>query len=173
MADSRIDPLAIDPMDWSTIQPEVDRLLAAPLTVGNAGSWLRDWSKLAAVLEESGASIERAVAENTADKAAEERFLRHVETIVPRSRVAEQALRDKLLSVPDFKPDDETSLLWRRFQAEASLFRPENLPLQTELAKQANEYGKLAGAMEIQWGGSGETLPQAELHLMEPNARGT
>ena len=132
-----------------------------------------DWSRLAAVLEESGASIERAVAENTADKAAEERFLRHVENIVPRSRVAEQALRDKLLSVPDFEPDDETSLLWRRFQAEAELFRPENVPLQTELAKQANQYAKLAGAMEIQWDGAGETLPQAELHLMEPNREAT
>ena len=121
----------LDPLDWSTIQPHVDALLAAELTPAGADAWLQQWSDLAAVLYESAAQIQRAVTENTADKEAERRFLIHVEQIIPQQKVASQALRDKLLALPGYAPSAETTVMLRRFRAEAELFRPANVPLES------------------------------------------
>ena len=71
-------------MDWSTIQPHMDALLAAELTPTSADAWLQQWSDLASVLYEAQAQINREVTENTADKEAERRFLAFVERILPR-----------------------------------------------------------------------------------------
>ncbi len=159
----------LDPLDWSTIQPHVDALLAVELTSAGTDAWLQQWSDLAAVLYESGAQIQRAVTENTADKEAERRFLIHVEQIIPRAKVASQALRDKLLGLPGYAPSAETTVMLRRFRAEADLFRPANVPLESELMKLANQYDKTIGGLGIEWEGRTETLPQANLHLEDPD----
>jgi oligoendopeptidase F len=159
----------LDPLDWSTIQPHVDALLAAELTPAGADAWLQQWSDLAAVLYESAAQIQRAVTENTADKEAERRFLIHVEQIIPQQKVASQALRDKLLALPGYAPSAETTVMLRRFRAEAELFRPANVPLESELMKLANQYDKTIGGLGIEWEGRTETLPQANLHLEDPD----
>jgi oligoendopeptidase F len=159
----------LDPLDWSTIQPYVDALLAAELTPINADAWLQQWSDLAAVLAESAALIQRAVNENTADKEAEHRFLIHVEQIVPQTKIASQALRDKLLALPGYAPSVETAVMLRRFRTEAEIFRPANVPLESELMKLANRYDKTIGGLTIEWEGKTETLPQANLHLEDPD----
>jgi oligoendopeptidase F len=159
----------IDPLDWRTVRPEVERLLAAELGPGQVDGWLQEWSGLAAVLAESALGIQRAVSENTADREAEARFLRLIEEILPQQRVAEQALRDKLLAVRAYRPSQETASLYRRFAAEADLFRPENVPIETELARLGNDYDKIAGRQAIDWDGTRETMPQAELHLLDPD----
>ena len=43
----------VDPLDWRTIQPHVDALLAAELTPATADAWLQQWSDLASVLYEA------------------------------------------------------------------------------------------------------------------------
>lgn len=155
----------LDPLDWNTIKPYVDALLAADLNGDNVDSWLQQWSDLTAVLVEARTQIYRAVSENTADEEAEKRFLILVEEILPKVRVAEQALKDKLLALNGYTPSHETALLIKRFRTEASIFREENVPLLSELMKLANEYEKIAGGMTIEWDGKQETLPQAQLHL--------
>ena len=120
------------------------------------------------MFHEAASGVQRAVSENTADKTAEERFLHLIEEILPKNRVAEQALRDKLLGVRGYTPAPETRLLWRRFQAEANLFRAENVPIETALAKLSNQYDKIVGAMTIEWDGVAETMPQAALRLRDP-----
>ncbi len=157
----------IDPLDWQTVQPVVDRLLAQPLAVAGMAAWLGEWSDLAAVLNESANGIQRAVSENTADREAEARYLRLVEEIMPQTRTAEQALRAKALQVRDYAPGPETAVLWRRFEAETALFRAANVPIETELAKLTNQYDKIVGALTISWDGVVETMPQAQLHLRD------
>ena len=60
----------IDILDWNTIQPLVDHLLAAELTAANANAWLQEWSDLTAAIHEAAGQIYRAVSENTADAEA-------------------------------------------------------------------------------------------------------
>jgi len=157
----------VDPLDWSTVQPHVDELLSTELARDTVGSWLQQWSDLMAVLREARTQIYRDVSENTADKEAEARFLILVEQVLPQARVAEQALKDKLLAFKDYSPAANTVMLIKRFREEASIFRKENVPLQTELIKLGNEYEKIAGGMTIEWDGKQETMPQARLHLLE------
>ena len=89
----------VQPLDWTTIQPHVDALLAAELTPATADAWLQQWSDLASVLYETQAQINRRVTENTADEEADKQFLVFVEQIMPQARVADQALRDRLLAL--------------------------------------------------------------------------
>ncbi len=159
----------VDASDWSTVQPHVDALLAAPLDASNADGWLRQWGNLTAVLEEAGAQIYREVTENTADHAAEQRFEHFMAVIVPQTKVAEQKLKQKLLAVPGYQPDSDAALLVRRFHNEADLFRAENVQIESKLALLGNRYNKIAGAMAVEWQDQQETLPQAMSRLQEPD----
>ncbi|MFQ5855837.1 MAG: M3 family oligoendopeptidase [Anaerolineae bacterium] len=157
----------LNPLDWSTIQPHVDALLATDLSLDNVEAWLQGWSDLTTVLRETYTQIYREVSENTADKEAEKRFLVLVEQILPQAKIADQALKNKLLAVEDYTPSNDTVMMMKRFRTEASIFRKENVPLQSELMKLANEYEKIVGGMTIEWEGRQETMPQARLHLRE------
>jgi oligoendopeptidase F len=159
----------VNPLDWTTIQPHVDALLSHDLTAETVTPFLQQWSDLWAILYEARARIDRAVAENTADEQAEQRFLTFIEQIVPQAEVAEQALKAKLLAVPGYTPTAETANLMQRFQAEAEIFREANIPLYSDLMRLSHEYDKLVGAMTITWQGQEETIPQAELHLRDPD----
>jgi oligoendopeptidase F len=151
----------IDPLHWDTIQPYVDRLLGAELDSNSVEPWLQDWSDLSAVLYETNARIQREITENTADREAEKRFLAFVGKIVPQVRMADQALRDRLLGVEGYTPSPETREMLQRFRAEATIYCDENVPLLSELMVLENEYGKITGALTIDWDGDAETLPKA------------
>jgi oligoendopeptidase F len=151
----------IEPLDWNTIQPYVDRLLAADLRATTVDPWLQEWSDLSAVLYEANARIQRQITENTADQVAEQHFLTFVQEIVPRTKTANQALRAKLLGVAGYAPSTETREMVRRFRTEASIHRDENMPLVSELMVLENEYAKITGALAVDWDGARETLPKA------------
>ena len=157
----------IKPLDWSTVQPHVDALLAIELNRDNAESWLQRWSDLTAILSETRAQINRDVSENTADEEAEKRFLLFVEQIMPQAKIAAQALKNKLLAFEAYTPQADAVMMMKRFRTEASIFREENVLLQSELTKLGNEYEKLVGGMTIEWEGKEETMPQARLHLRD------
>ena len=156
----------VQPLDWRTIQPHVDALLAAELTPATAAAWLQQWSDLASVLYEAQMRINRKLTENTADEEADKQFLVFVEQIMPQARVADQALRDRLLALQahGYTPEPDSVELLRRFRAEASIYRVENVPILSELMKLGNQFDKIMGALSIDWNGVTETIPQARLH---------
>jgi oligoendopeptidase F len=156
----------INPLDWSTVQPHVDALLAAELTPANADAWLQRWSDLASVLYEAQSRIYREVSENTADEAADRRFCILVEQIIPQARVSEQALRDRLLTLTGYAPSADTVELLHRFRAGADIYRAENVPILSDLMKLENKYEKAIGGLTIEWNGATETIPQAWLHWL-------
>lgn len=158
---------AVDPQDWSTIQPLVDDLLAVPVNATTVDGWLRQWSALNAILEEANATLYRQVTENTANETADKRYKHFVGQIVPQFKIAEQALKQKLLSVSGYTPDGDTRVLLHRFRSETELFRAENVPLESALTLLGNQYGKIVGAMTVHWQGHEETLPQASSRLQE------
>lgn len=157
---------AMNPMNWDTVQPHVDALLAADLTPANAEAWLQQWSDLASVLYEAQAQVNRKVTENTADEEADRQFTILVEQIMPQTRVADQALRDKLLALQShgYTPGPDTIELLRRFRAEADIYCAENVPILSELAKLGNQFDKIIGGLNINWDGVTETMPQVRLH---------
>lgn len=157
-----------DPFDWSSVQPYVDGLLSEQLTPETAAGWLQRWSDLASVLYQAQAQVQRETTEDTTDEAADRRFQILVEEILPRARVADQALKARLLSLEGLEPGEDTRELLRRFATEASIYHADNVPILSELLKLANQYDKIAGSLNIVWDGRQETLPQAQLHLRSP-----
>ncbi len=157
----------IDPLDWSTVQPHVDRLLVAELKPTAVRAWMQDWSDLFAVLNETEFQIYREITENTADEEADARFKQYVQVIHPEQAKAEQALKKKLLSVEGYEPTSETALIFKRFQAEADLFREENIPIQTELALLGKQYDEITGGLSFEWEGESKTIPEVELLLSD------
>jgi oligoendopeptidase F len=156
----------VDPLDWRTIQPHVDALLAAELTPATADAWLQQWSDLASVLYETQMRINRKLTENTADEEADRQFLVFVEQIMPQTRIATQALRDRLLALQahGYTPGPDSAELLRRFRAEADIYCAENVPILSELMKLGNQFDKIMGGLNIDWNGTTETIPQARLH---------
>lgn len=159
----------LNPLAWETIKPHMKALLAVQLTEDNVGDWLQRWSDLTALLNETDSQIYREVTENTADKEAEKRFELFVDKIMPQAQRAEQALKQKLLAFDGELPVADTEQMMKRFRAEAAIYRDENVPLLSELMKLANEYKKIVGGMSIEWEGKTLTLPQANLHLQDPD----
>ena len=88
-----------------------------------------------------------------------------------RRGVADQALRDRLLTLPGYTPSADTLELVRRFHAEATIFRAENVPIQSDLMKLENQFDKIIGGLAIDWEGATETIPQARLHWLSPHRR--
>ncbi len=158
-----------DPLDWTTVQPLFDDLLAADLNPANARAWLQEWSDLAAVLEEASAQVYREITENTADEAADARFRTLVTDIIPAATKAEQTLKQKWLALDGYRPTDETAGLHRRFQVEAELFREENVPIISELHLLEKEYQEIVGGLSIDWEGEAKTIPQANVLLELPD----
>ena len=160
---------SFDPLDWNTIQPHFDALLAAELTATTAREWLQVWSDLVSVLDETSAQIYREITENTADAAADARFKTLVTQILPAAARAEQALKQKYLVVPGYTPTDETALLYKRLHNEADLFREENVAIQSELRLLDKQYDEIIGGLSVVWEGSAYSIPQANALLHSPD----
>lgn len=159
----------LDPLDWNTIQPVVDDLLATHLTPDTLAAWLGRWSDVEAHLSEFGFRAYRAMTEDTTDAEAEKRFMYVVEELNPKTQVASQNLKQHLLAADTSAMPAEANQMLRRFRAEADLFRAENIPLFTELDKLGNEFSKIMGAMSVEFDGETLTMQQLNKFLTEPD----
>ena len=157
----------VNALDWSSIQPHIESLLATTLTPETVRVWLQQWSDLESVLDEEVAWIYRAITENTADKDADARFKKIVQEIFPQWQKVEYQLKEKWLSVDGYLPDAETGQVHRRFKAEMALFKEENIPITTEVRLRCKRYQEIIGGLSIEWKGEQLTIPQAEALLSD------
>ncbi len=158
---------AIDPRRWETFEPYYTELQQRDLNEVNTRQWLTDWSKLSELVWESGAMIYVKKSLDTTDTEKEQAFLDYVNEVAPKARVADQALKERLLTLD--VQDDDMVLPLRNMRNEADLFRKENVPLQTELAKLDNEYDKETGGLKTEWDGEEKNLVQLGLYLKDPD----
>lgn len=159
----------IDAQDWKTIKPHFDALERESLAPDKVAAWLEGWSDLEKHLAEARTRAYRAMTENTADAEAERQYLHMVEQIGPKVQVAAQTLKAKLLGIEDFAPKAEHRGMLERLRAEAELYRPENVPILTELEVLDAEYNKMVGAMSVSFDGQELTLEIASQRLLEPD----
>ncbi|MEJ2748401.1 MAG: M3 family metallopeptidase, partial [Anaerolineae bacterium] len=102
---------------------------------------------------------------DTADPDKEQAFLDFVNEVEPKARVADQALKERLLALDI--ADDDMALVLRNMRNEADLFREANVPLQAKLAKLENDYDKITGSLKTDWQGEEKNLVQLGLLLKE------
>jgi oligoendopeptidase F len=147
-------------MDWSwtDVEPYYKELAKRILSAANVNDFLNDWTRLHDRLDEVFNRLYVAKDVNTADKDAEQRYVKFLDEIFPKTKESEQKLKTKLLD-SGLKPKD-FDLPLRKMQTEAAIYRQENLPLLVEQQKLGTGYNKIIGSQTVQWEGEETTVTQ-------------
>jgi oligoendopeptidase F len=143
---------------WPEIAPYYQDLNARPLAADNVAAWLGDWTRIGKTVGEMFSRLHLATTLNTADAAAEQRYLAYLSEVQPKVEEAEQQLKQKLLASGLQPTGFEVPL--RNLRAEAELFREANLPLILQNRKLGQQYNKIVGAQSVMWQGQELTLQQ-------------
>jgi oligoendopeptidase F len=190
-------PPTIDLGDWPQIAPLFDQLekrAAQCQSAADLEHWLLDWSELSAALDEESSRRYIAMTCHTDNDEAEKAYLHFVENVDPKLKPRQfeletiyvtHPLRADLLKIgapstvsarTDASLPSGCSALQPRYQVfdrdvknHVELFRPENVPLETEEAKLCQQYQKLSGSLTVNFRGSEKTLVQMGRFLEEPD----
>jgi oligoendopeptidase F len=190
-------PPAIDLGDWPQITPLFDQLekrAAECQSAADLERWLLDWSELGAALDEESSRRYIAMTCHTDNAEAEKAYLHFVENVEPKLKPCQfeietiyvtHPLRAELLKIgapstvsarTDANLPNGCSALRPRYEVfdrdvknHVELFRPENVPLETEEAKLCQQYQKLVGSLTVNFRGSEKTLVQMGRYLEEPD----
>jgi len=170
----RFVPQVIDLGDWNQISPLFDRLEARAAACASAADlerWLLDWSELNAAIDEESAKRYIAMTCHTDNAEAEEGFLHFIEHVEPRLKPRQFKLAQTYVKHPHRAelPQLRYQVFDRDTQVQVELFREENVPLETEEAKLAQQYQKLTGSLTVQFRGEERTLIQMGRYLEEPD----
>jgi oligoendopeptidase F len=165
----RFVPAEADMGEWTHIEPLFRRLLdASPDSPAALEGWLEDVSELKAAIGEERTRRYVAMTCQTDDPERERAFLFFVEHIAPRVKPMAHALDDAYLGSRHRQAlPARYRLLDRLVANRVALFRPENIPLETEESKLKQQYQKITGAMTVQFRGREYTLQQMAPYLEE------
>jgi oligoendopeptidase F len=167
-------PPEIDLGDWSQIAPLFDAVeakLRSASSVKELERALLDWSELSAALDEEGSKRYIAMTCHTDNSQAEIAYLHFVEHVEPEIKPRQFALEQAYLAQPlraELNPR-RYEVFDRDTKLHVELFRPENVPLETEEAKLGQQYQKLSGALTVNFRGEEKTLIQMGKFLEEPD----
>jgi oligoendopeptidase F len=170
----RFVPRQINLWEWEHIAPLFDQLQSRAATCATAAhleQWLLDWSEVTAALDEEGQKRYIAMTCHTDDPEAEKDYLHFIEKVEPQLKPRQFALAKLYVANPlrEQLPKERYTVFDRDTQVQVELFRPENVPLETEEAKLSQEYQKLTGALTVRFQGEEKTLIQMTRYLEEPN----
>lgn len=170
----RFVPPAIDLGDWTAVAPLFDLLESRAqdcATPTELSQWLLDWGELRAALDEEGSRRYIAMTCHTDDPAAERAYLDFVEQIEPELKPRQFKIEQIYLAHPIRAqlPPNRFFVFDRITHQHVALFRPENVPLETEESRQCQQYQKLCGELTVQFHGEEKTLVQMGRYLEEPD----
>ena len=159
----RFVPTDIDLSNAGQIEPLFRTLLARPVaSTADLERWLSDYSELSAALSEFAARRYIDKSCHTDDPAIQQRFMQFVEEVEPVLKPLAFEMQRKFLASPAASSLDPKrfGIMVRRWRDDVELFRPANVPLETEVTKLVNDYDQLAGAMLVEFDGRQQTPQQ-------------
>jgi oligoendopeptidase F len=167
-------PPALDLGDWPQIAPLFDQLEVRAAQSTSAAAfekWLLDWCELSAALDQEGSCRNIAMTCHTDNAEAEKAYLHFVEHVEPQLKPRQFALEQLYVAHPQRKnlPKARYEVFDRDVANHVTLFRPENVALETEEAKLGQQYPKLIGAQTVNFRGEEKTLVQMGRFLEEPD----
>jgi len=167
-------PEKLDLGDWPQIAPLFDQLetrAAQAKSSTELEHWLIDWSELCAALDEEASRRYIAMTCHTDNADAEKSYLHFVENVEPQLKPRQFALEKIYVAHPQFNhlPKARYEVFNRDVKNHVELFRPENVALETEETKLAQQYQKLIGAQTVTFRGEEKTLVQMGRYLEEPD----
>jgi oligoendopeptidase F len=159
--------------EWSQLSPLFDRLEAAAPQCQSAAElerWLFDWSELSAALDEESSRRYIAMTCHTDSADAKQAYLDFVEHVEPQLKPRQFKLSEIFLAHPirGQLPQPRYAVFDRDTKVHVELFRPENVPLETEETKLGQQYQELSGSLTVKFRGEEKTLPQMAKFLEEP-----
>lgn len=166
-------PKDADLGDWARIGPLFVKLLEEePKTAKELEQWLLKASELGACIDEEGSIRYVEMTCHTDSPAAEKAYLHFIQEIVPRVQPYADKLNRKFIDHPESKAlvKGHYFVFDRNTRKAVEIYRDENVPLNVELAKLAQQYQKVMGAMTVQFDGREQTMQQMAVYL-EKNDR--
>jgi oligoendopeptidase F len=165
-------PAQVDLGDWTQVAPLFDQLeqeAARCKSPPDLEKWLLKWSELGAALDEEATLRYIAMTCHTEDKEAEAAYLHFIEQVEPQVKPRNFALARAY--VENRARAELPRLRYEVFDRDTrnlvELFRPENVPLETEEAKLSQQFQKLTGSLTVQFQGREQTLTQMGRYLEE------
>ncbi len=149
---------------WDNLEPYFKNLLDRPVNAkADLEKWLHDMSELEAVVSEDACWRQIKMTCDTENKSLEEAFVFFVTEIQPKIQPYADKLNKKLVESPFIAELDKQKYFTylRSVRKSIELFREENIPLQSELAVLAQQFGTIAGKMTVEVNGKEYTLQQA------------
>ena len=170
----RFVPAQLNLGDWSQIEPLFDQLekrlteITEPTPLED---WLIDAGELFAAIEEEGAKRYIAMSCHTDNPEAEKAYLEFIEKIEPQIKPRSFKLDQIYMAHParEKMPRERYAVYDRSTKQHVELFRPENVPLETEEARIGQQYQKLSGSLTVNFRGEEKTLVAMGRYLEEPD----
>ena len=165
-------PAEFDPADWPQIEPLAralqERSIDSPAALEK---WLLDVSELSGVIDEYGSRRYIDKSCHTDDAGVKTRYLHFVEEVEPKLKPVFFALQKKFVDSPHRANlnDPRYAMLSRKWQADVDVFRPANVPLETQITKLVTEYDEVSGAMTVDFRGQNLTLAQLGRFQEQPD----
>ncbi|MCB9844786.1 MAG: M3 family oligoendopeptidase [Phycisphaeraceae bacterium] len=156
-------PANIDATNWSTLKPIADTLLARQVhTPDELRRWLEDRSEFEAAVSEAQANLFIAMTCHTDDESAQKAYTDFIEGIPPRLKPVQFALDKRFVELAAaIKPDPKRhEVIVRDTRAGVELFREENVPIETELARLEQKFEQISGAMGVEFEGRERTMAE-------------
>ena len=158
--------------EWPAIEPLFDQLEAqAPQCRTRAAfeQWLQRVSELASAIDEEGSRRYIAMTCHTDNPKAKQSYLHFVETIEPKLKDRQFRLAKIFLAHPQRKklPQRRYAVLDRDTQLLVELFRPANIPLETQETKVGQQYQELMGGLTVRHDGEEKTIVQMGVYQQE------
>jgi oligoendopeptidase F len=163
-------PAELDGARWDQLEPLYQALLDRELKcAGCLEELILDRSELDAAAREAIATLYIAMTCHTDDEDAKQGYLDFVENVEPELKTIGFEIDKKIVSSPhrDGLDQERYGVLLRDLTADVELFRPDNVPLQTEDTKLGQQYSETCGAMTVEFRGEERTLPQMARFLEE------
>ena len=158
---------AFEVLSRAEIEPWYDELINQPLSQEVLQPWLKQWSDLSALVDETVIRFEIATTCNTADEEIEQRKRKFMEEVYAPIQKLDQRIKEQLLA-SGLEPEG-FALPLRNLRAEAELYREENLPLLNEDKALSDEYMQIGGSQMVWWKGKEVTLTSLYPVLHNPD----
>lgn len=169
---SQFVPHDINAASWPALEPLYQDLLSRDLHCANClRGLIMDRSELDAAAGEAASVLYINMTRRTDDAAAQKVYLDHVENVQPRLKQASFELDRRIVESPFASGLDQAryGVMLRDLRAAVELFRPENIPLETELARLDQQYSEICGAMTVNFRGKERTLTQMAVFNEDPD----
>lgn len=158
--------------DWAALEPYFLELRDRGLhSSEDLEKWLLDRSELESVLSEDLAWRYIRMTCDTQDQPRAEAFQYFVSEIEPNVAPYDHALNEKMMASDYLGGLDPARyrVFIRSVRQALEIYRPENIPLKTEISTKQQQYAATVGAMTVTLDGEEMTLPRAADRLKNPD----